>query len=317
MENALPGKISVLDPVDRAIQKTKEILFRPFALKKWFIMGFCAFLANLMEGGFNFNFLSRHNQPDQTGTAYDRLNEIPGWLQTLGAGVIIAMVLGIIVLGIAFSLLFVWLSSRGKFMFLECVVQDKAEVKVPWANNREPGNSLFVFRFVLGLILLLSAALIVGVGLAISLPDILSGGFGGFAVGGIAAGAVLLLLFIFATSLIYQWVNDFIVPMMFLDRTKASEAFRRFWALFKEYPGQFLLYYLFKIVLGIAVMVIAGIACFCTCCLAVLPYIGTVILLPVFVFLRTYSLYYFSQFGEQYDVWRQPQVLMPEPPQVV
>jgi hypothetical protein len=38
-------------------------------------------------------------------------------------------------------------------------------------------------------------------------------------------------------------------------------------------------------------------------CLFSIPYIGTVILLPVFVFKRAYSLMYLRQYGLEFDVF--------------
>jgi hypothetical protein len=44
-----------------------------------------------------------------------------------------------------------------------------------------------------------------------------------------------------------------------------------------------------------------------TCCIAgclmALPYVGTVALLPVLVFKRSYSIYYLAQFGPAYNVF--------------
>ena len=40
-----------------------------------------------------------------------------------------------------------------------------------------------------------------------------------------------------------------------------------------------------------------------TCCLAAIPYVGTVILLPLFVFRQAYLLLFVRQFGPEYDVW--------------
>lgn len=40
-----------------------------------------------------------------------------------------------------------------------------------------------------------------------------------------------------------------------------------------------------------------------TCCLASLPYIGTVMVLPVPVFFRSFSLLFLRQFGADWDVW--------------
>ena len=61
--------------------------------------------------------------------------------------------------------------------------------------------------------------------------------------------------------------------------------------------GTFVLYFLFKFVLFIGAAILAVIVTCLTCCIAVIPYLGTVILLPIFVFFRCYSLYFMQQFG--------------------
>lgn len=70
--------------------------------------------------------------------------------------------------------------------------------------------------------------------------------------------------------------------------------------------GKFVLYFLFRaVVLSIVVGFIAlGVTC-ATCCIAVLPYIGSVILLPLSVFDRQYSLYYLEQFGPGWQFFAQ------------
>ncbi|HUB67829.1 MAG TPA: hypothetical protein VL981_10130, partial [Candidatus Methylacidiphilales bacterium] len=58
-----------------------------------------------------------------------------------------------------------------------------------------------------------------------------------------------------------------------------------------------------RIVLWIAVVILSTIACCLTCCIAALPYLGTVVLLPALIFVRCFSLDCLAQFGPQYDVW--------------
>ena len=55
-----------------------------------------------------------------------------------------------------------------------------------------------------------------------------------------------------------------------------------------------------------------------TCCIAALPYIGTVILLPVVMVLFAYPLCFLRQFGDPYDVWAvvRPAATAPPPPAV-
>src|SRR5437870_4320935 len=65
---------------------------------------------------------------------------------------ILPLVIALVVIGIALGVVMLWVSSRGKFMFLHCVALDKAEIDVPWNKFAHEGNSLFRFRLVLGLI---------------------------------------------------------------------------------------------------------------------------------------------------------------------
>lgn len=61
--------------------------------------------------------------------------------------------------------------------------------------------------------------------------------------------------------------------------------------------GGVIVFYLLRIglafAIGIAVMIVSCL----TCCLTAIPYIGTVILLPVFVFSRAYPLCYLETLG--------------------
>jgi hypothetical protein len=42
--------VSVADPINQAIERTRRMLFKPFNAGKWFTFGSCAFLAQLGEG---------------------------------------------------------------------------------------------------------------------------------------------------------------------------------------------------------------------------------------------------------------------------
>ena len=60
----------------------------------------------------------------------------------------IAIVAASVLLVIAIGLLIAWISSRGKFMFLDGVVRNRGAVREPWREFRSEGNSLFLFRIV-------------------------------------------------------------------------------------------------------------------------------------------------------------------------
>ena len=78
----------------------------------------------------------------------------------------------ILLVGLALGILLTWLSSRGEFMFLDGVARDRAAVVEPWHRFRRLGNSLFVFRVILGLIGFGAILLIAGGGLLLAWSSI-------------------------------------------------------------------------------------------------------------------------------------------------
>jgi hypothetical protein len=58
--------------------------------------------------------------------------------------------------------------------------------------------------------------------------------------------------------------------------------------------------------IGILIVMVVLVTCCCAGCLLLLPYLGTVLLLPVLVFRRAYPLYFLAQFGPEYDVFPPP-----------
>jgi len=74
----------------------------------------------------------------------------------------------------------------------------------------------------------------------------------------------------------------------------------------RGHVGLFVLFYIFFIFLGVAafvLMVLVGVlTCCCGCCLMSLPYIGTVVTLPLWVFFRCYTVYFLGQFGPEWQL---------------
>jgi len=301
-----PPAVSVIDPIGPAFEKVKTILFKPFDLGKWFVIGFCAWLAFLGSGGPGGGGGGRGGRPPDAHEAFVEAKEFV--LENLDW--IIPVVIFVVMLGIVLWLVFTWLSSRGRFMFLHCVAENKAEVKVPWAKFRQHGNSLFLFRIILGLIGF--AAVGLSILLAVGCIAMMIAGDGAIVIGVLGCviiGLIAVAIAIFL-ALIGKLTMDFVVPIMFLRKTSCVAGWREFLTILSVNKARFVLYILFQIVIAIVIGVIISmgfcIGC-CLCCVSLLlfiPYIGTVILLPVLVFKRAYSLLYLRQFGPEFDVFR-------------
>jgi len=297
--------ISPIEPITKAAEYVKKVLFQPFDISKWFVLGFCAWLANLGQGGganYNFNLPGRGFSGKDLGGATKHAVE---YLQENMLFVISMAVIGI-VFSVALHALFCWLSSRGRFMLLDGVVHDRAAVKKPWEEFASLANSLFVFLFALGVIFAL-VGLIVFVVFALSVwPSLSQGEFSG----GVLIALILTGLILIPISLIYAYIKaittDFVVPVMYKRNLDIKRGWSVTWNEFiKPNLGSVVLFYLMKIALGIGVAIIAFLVTCVTCCIAALPYLGTVVLLPIFVFWRSYSLMFMEQAGPEFQLFHQ------------
>jgi hypothetical protein len=140
--------------------------------------------------------------------------------------------------------------------------------------------------------------------LAIFLPisALARGSHGAAIIAFVILGAVLALVWLFFWIFV-SVASYFMVPVMYIRRCKAMEAFREVSRLMMQNVGPFVLFCLFGIVLVLAMVIVSGIVACLTCCIAALPYVGTVILLPMFVWLYAFGFCFLRQFGPEYDVW--------------
>jgi hypothetical protein len=289
--------ISVVDPLSAAFEWTKRVLFGPFRIEKWLVIGFCAWLSRLGQGGGGGGPGGANWKPsDDLDGDISRAGE---WLMdNLPLVILLGAILLIVV--VALIVLITWLSSRGKFMFLENVLRDRAAVVEPWKRFRGAGNSVFLFRLILGLsALVFFTALGVGVILAI-VGATRAEQSAGPAISILILTFLLVVPIAIALALVGLFLNDFVVPIVYLRDQGVIDGWRVFGNLLSPYLGPFILYVLVRIGIVVFAAILTIVVTCCTCCIAALPYVGTVILLPLHVFVRSYSIFFLSQFGPDY-----------------
>jgi hypothetical protein len=284
-------KIEIFKPFGEAFELMKKILFQPFDFKKWLVIGFVAWLANLAGSGGGFNY--QYDRREHVQTLNQTISQIPQPVLITGICVLICLVLALV-------LVVAWLRARGGFMFTDCIVKNRGAVAAPWREFRTEGNSYFLFSLLVGFILLIAAAVL---SLPFMVPIIADVTFRHthtvYLISTIAAWAFVMILLLVAWSVLASFMG----PIMYVRRCRAFEAFGAAAGLISEHPGEVLLYWLFLIVLALASALVACVVTCATCCITAIPYVGTVILLPVFVLLRSFSLLFIRQFGPDYDVW--------------
>ncbi|MBU4429332.1 MAG: hypothetical protein KKE37_08280, partial [Verrucomicrobia bacterium] len=271
--------------------------FSPFDMVKWLGLGFTAWLSLLGSGSPVLNFGNFWNKDSS-----EPLQAAWNWtLAHLALVISLAACIGVCVLAV--SLAVAWVASRGKFMFLDNVIHNRAEIVKPWERYRTQGNSYFLFSVCLGLASLAVLGAIILISTLIAMPDITRQHFGANAISAIVLGLLLFLVYGITLTAVMLFLEDFIVPIMALRSCRALTAWSLFFDLFKAHTGVFILYLLFRIVLGWAVGAISLVFCCFLCCVMWIPYVNTVIVLPLFVFVRCYSIHFLEQFGNEYRLF--------------
>jgi hypothetical protein len=290
------ARMSLTRPLAEAWQWMVGMLFRPFDLGKWLVIGFAAWLAGLLEGGKNFGFnWDSDNGPGQlvhmARGGWDRLMS-----QEAMAGMIVAGALTLV----ALLILALWVSSRAKFVFLDNVVRNQAAIVEPWHRFKRAGHSLFLFRLIVGLLCVPLALGVVGLCAWLAFgPDGWLHLEGPAALAGIV-GSVLLAFVVLVTGLyVVFFLDAFVVPLMYRYELGVMDAWRRFGALFRANQGWFLLSGLFVcalfLLLGAAITVLGLMTCCLGFLLLALPYLGTVILLPLVITYRAFTVNFLAQ----------------------
>jgi hypothetical protein len=98
---------------------------------------------------------------------------------------------------------------------------------------------------------------------------------------------------------------------MYKYQVKVLQAWRMFIPILMSHLVYFLVYGLFLLLLAIGVGIVIVFAGCLTCCvgflLLALPYIGSVILLPIGFMYRDFSLEFLAQWGPDYSVFPSPE----------
>jgi len=180
-------------------------------------------------------------------------------------------------------------------------------IKIKQFQFSKEGNSLFIWRLVYGIIctILIVFSLIVAFAIIVKVfagnPPV---GMKFLSIAGIILEFVFLMITI---SYISMLLNDFIVPIMYKHRLNTTQAWLKFLPVFFSNFWDFIVYGLFVFVLIILTVIgIIFIGIF-TCCIGflflIIPYIGSVVLLPVTYTFRAFSIEFLEQYGDDFKIF--------------
>lgn len=302
--------ISYSRPLSSGWQRMKGALFEPFDLGRWMVLGFTAWLAQLADGGGGGSggqdgINLRHEWGDDGvresfGGAWSWLTDIV----TNSVGVVLVVLIAVAFL--IFVALILWVSSRGRFMFLDNLVHGRAEVTQPWREFQAEGDSLFLWQVVYAIMAVLVVGALIGGFLLIIVPATALDLPDGFRLLAAIGLGMTLFVVIVVLSYIEYFLQQFVVPIMHKHRVSTTGAWGLFLPVLRAHPGQFALFGLLYLAVILGLGIAYAIAGVLTCCLGLLllalPYLGAVVTLPMSVLGRFMNLEFLAQFGDDFDL---------------
>jgi MFS family permease len=259
--------ISAIDAISPAFQHTRQQLFQPLRIAQWARIALVGLLAGeLTSGGCNGIQL-----PANTSGGHRFAGPM---LPNIDPATMAGLIAFLIVFGILFWFLWIYLNSVMRFILFDTVIAKNCQIRRGWNLRQRPGQRyflwqlLFYFAFPLGLILLFG------------IPAAFAFALGWFKepkqhlVGLILAGMVLFFLF-FATLVAWLVVHvltkDFVVPQMAIEDVSAFEGWRRLFPQLKAEKGSYAGYLAMKIVMALGVAVVVGIITVIAILLVLIP----------------------------------------------
>ena len=268
--------ISAVDTITLAFQHTKRQLVQPFRFGQWTRLAVVGLLAGEMGSGGSFHVPSNFNFP-RPGASRHLLDADFG---SIDPALYAAMIAVLIVTGLVFGILLMYVSSVMRFILFDSVLAKECHIRQGWSRRQVPGWSYFLWQLCYMLVTLGALAVFVGIP---ALFAYTAGWFReprqhllGLVLGGIVVFFVLMILVVTA-AVVHVLTKDFVVPQMALEGIGVIEGWRRLWPMLQSEQSGYAAYIGMKIVLAIGAGIVIGLISLVVGLLFVIPAAGLVI----------------------------------------
>lgn len=249
--------LSATECISPALQRTKDLLARPFRVGTYLKLTALAFFAELGTGSCNFG------SPGRTHGAHGLP---PGLIAFFVAFAVVLVFVGLVIWAVM-----LYVSSRLQLTLVELVATRQQYVSPFW---RRQGASTWRWiglklAYILGVVVLVAA-----LGAPFAIYAIRHRIFSGAATppfGWIFIVIPLALLVGVAAAAIYAVLRGLAMPSIALEGVPASEAIRRARAIVDAEPGQVGLFILLQVLLTIAMVIAAEILIILVALISLIP----------------------------------------------
>lgn len=269
---------SALDAIGPAFTHAKEQLFHPFRLGQWVRLAVVGLLAGEMgSAGCSFRVPSDFRSSESRHVlGPDMVGEHPLLLMVVIAAALLLLV--------TLWLIFLYVSSRMRFVLFDSVVARHCRVRHYWRQRGEPAFRYFVWQILFAVVALFAISVV------LAPPLIIAAAAGWFVdpsahLAPLILGAIAVVLMVIAViivlGLVHVLTKDFVVPQMALERATVMEGWKRLWAMMVAEKVGYAAYVGMKIVLTIATGIVTAIVAIVIVLLLLIP-VGGIGVVAVF-----------------------------------
>jgi hypothetical protein len=253
---------NAVDSIGPAFDHVKTQLFHPFRLGQWTRLALVGLFAGEMSSGAGCSNL---HAPDQAGGGH------------LDPWVFVPLLLVLLIVVPVVSILFLYISSRMRFVLFDSVIAKRCEIRRMWGQRGEPAMRFFVWQIVFAMVSLAGLALIIGV------PALIGFALGWFTepkshlVGLILGGIIVFFAFIawlLLALVAHVFTKDFVVPQMALEEISAFEGWSRLLGMVQREKGGYAGYAAMKLLMSIGAGIAVGMAAVVLLLILLIPFGG-------------------------------------------
>lgn len=257
------NRLSAIDAFGPAFTRVRAMLFSPFRLGTWLKMGLIGLLGGgaVVSGGgskFRAPVMPHGASGDLPPQAEDILRAIRS-IHLADYFHVFVIVIAVIVV---FSLIFLYLFCRFRFILFDAVVTRQTEIKRGWEKYESQATRYFGFWLIYKLVTWGALFLVVGLPLWRAYKSGLFSGDNSLPmflaiIASVALGAIIVSI---GFAIVSTLAKDFVMPVLALDDLSIGDAWSAVWRVAASEPGAWAAYMGMKLLCAIGSSIALSIA---------------------------------------------------------
>ncbi len=296
-------RMLVFESIEKAMERSRCLMFRPFDISVWWSAGVMVFLEGLLYSqGAGTTYRSTFPSAERGGVPdpSQAIRSASEWL-TANIVLFVAVIVTLVVVGSALYVLVAWLGSHGQTMLVHAVSTGRFRIAEGWRATDRIANSLFRFRLVVGL---LSLAITVGLVLVGSIMAVGLANQGAVGLMAFAIGLLPVLLSLLTLGILYALLNTllhcFVAPLMVRFDLRVGDGWRLFRSMARGQVAPIVGLLFVRFLYYIPFAIVSSVVTCLTCCIGAIPIVHQTLFAPFYVFDRAFSMHAIESLGPDF-----------------